>query len=98
MGEKIRNVLRIAADWGHHELCVGPFGIGPGFRNPAKQLAAMWKDVLFEEKEFHNAFVNVVFAIENTPSSSGAAGPTDYEIFRDEFDPANVCKTSFRNL
>lgn len=96
MREKIRTVLRMAAGWRHRDLCVGPFGIGPGFRNPAKQLATMWKEILFSEEEFQDVFSNIVFAIENVPSSNGNASPTDFEVFKQEFDPSNVCKTSYR--
>ena len=96
MKEKIRTVLRMAVAWRHQDLCIGPFGIGPGFRNPAKQLASMWNEILFSEDEFQNAFLNIVFAIENVPGSNGSSTLTEYEVFRLEFDPSNVCKTSYR--
>jgi uncharacterized protein (TIGR02452 family) len=96
MREKIRTVLRIAAAWGHRDLCVGPFGFGPGFRNPVPQLATMWKSVLFDEAEFNDTFSNVVFAIEDNPVGNGQTGPSDFEIFRNEFDPSNICKTTWR--
>ncbi len=96
MKEKIRTVLRIAAAWQHRDICVGAFGAGPGFRNPVPQLAAMWRDVLFNEEEFHDAFSNVVFAIENTSGPSASKQPSDFDIFRREFDASNVYKTAYR--
>ena len=96
MKEKMRTVLRIAAKWKHRDLCLGAFGAGPGFRNPVHQLASMWRDLLFKEPEFQGIFTNVVFAIEKTSGASGPLEPTDYEIFKQEFDPSNVFQTDFR--
>lgn len=93
----MRIVLRMAAAWRHRDLCIGPFGTGLGFRNPSKQLASMWKEILFTEDEFQNAFENIVFAIENNvPGSNGSSSCSDFDIFKKEFDPSNVCKTSYR--
>lgn len=96
MKEKMRNVLRIAANHHHFDLCMGAFGVGPGFRNPASQIASMWRDLLFGEAEFDGVFSNVVFAIDNTPDSTSKDGLTDHEIFKKEFDPSNIVKTSYR--
>ena len=41
MEEKLRTVLRIAALWQHTDLCIGSFGLGFGFCNPAAQVASM---------------------------------------------------------
>lgn len=113
MRDKIRTALRLAATWGHRDIVVGAFGFGPGFRNPARQVSAMWKDVLYEEDEFQDAFENVVFAIESTVGSSsavsgGSAATTpegngsvngcelsDYEVFKEEFEPKKLCKISY---
>ena len=90
MKEKMRMVLRIAAAQNHSDLCMGAFGVGPGFRNPVRQVAAMWRDILFSEDEFKNAFSNIVFAIENTSNGSAKGGPSDHDIFKREFDPSIV--------
>lgn len=90
MKEKMRMVLRIAVAHGHSDLCMGAFGVGPGFRNPVRQVAAMWRDLLFSEVEFKNCFSNIVFVIENTGSCTTKGGQSDYDIFRREFDPSNV--------
>lgn len=52
MKEKIRTSLRIAVYYKHSDICLGAFGVGPGFRNPAHEVAIMWKDILFNEAEF----------------------------------------------
>ncbi|KAL8703920.1 MAG: hypothetical protein Q9201_002900 [Fulgogasparrea decipioides] len=96
MKEKMRSVLRIAAHHHRFDLCMGAFGVGPGFRNPAAQVASMWRDLLFDEAEFHGVFSNVVFAIENTTDNTSKDGLTDHDVFKKEFDPSNIVKTSFR--
>ncbi len=90
MKEKMRAVLRIAAAHNHRDLCMGAFGVGPGFRNPVTQVATMWRELLFSEDEFKGIFSNVVFAIESSSSSSTKGGLSDYEIFKREFHPSIV--------
>lgn len=96
MKEKMRTVLRIAASRQHCDLCIGAFGVGYGFRNPAKQVAGMWRELLFNETEFQGIFSNIVFALEGTSSSSSKGGISDLEVFRGEFDPSNTHRTSYR--
>ena len=96
MKEKMRTVLRIAAISQHSDLCMGAFGVGPGFRNPVAQVASMWRDILFSEPEFQGVFANIVFAIESSGSASTEGGLTDFAIFEKEFDPGNIVKTSWR--
>ncbi|KAI4225108.1 MAG: hypothetical protein L6R36_004165 [Xanthoria steineri] len=96
MKEKMRSILRIAAIHHHVDLCMGAFGVGPGFRNPPALIASMWRSVLFEEAEFHGVFANVVFAIEKTAESSAQGGLSDHDVFKKEFDPSNIVKTSYR--
>ena len=95
MKEKMRTILRIAIVRQHSDLCMGAFGVGFGFRNPAVQVAKMWREILFTEDEFRGAFGNIVFAIEST-GSTNKDGTTDLEVFRKEFAPSNVIKTSYR--
>lgn len=96
MRDKMRTVLRIAAAWNHGEICLGGFGTGPVFRNPAIEIAQMWKSLLFEEDEFSGVFSNVVFAIESSPPGYPKGGTSDYEVFKEVFDPSNVFPTLFR--
>ena len=96
MKEKMRTVLRIAAAWEHPKLCLGAFGAGPGFRNPVQQLAGMWREILFLESEFQGYFTDIVFAIEKANGNGTPSESTDFETFKQEFDPSNVCKTAYR--
>ena len=96
MKEKMRTVLRIAASQQHSELCIGPFGVGFGFRNPAVQMASMWRELLFCEREFQGVFTNIVFVFESSTGASSRGDLTDLEIFSKEFDPSNVIRTSYR--
>lgn len=73
MRDKLKTILRIAAANGHHDICLGSFGTGSVWKNPAKEVAEMWKDLLFNDDEFVGLFKNVIFAF----SESG----TDMEIF-----------------
>lgn len=93
MKEKMRAVLRIAAANDHRDLCMGAFGVGPGFRNPVTQVATMWRELLFSEEEFKGSFTNVVFAIESSTAATTTTtkgGLSDYEVFKREFDPSIV--------
>ncbi len=96
MKEKMRTVLRIAAARQHFDLCIGAFGVGFGFRNPAKQVASMWRELFFGEQEFQGVFSNIVFALESTLGGSSKGNLSDLEIFREEFDPSNTHRTSYR--
>jgi uncharacterized protein (TIGR02452 family) len=94
MKEKMRAVLRIASYCGHRNLVLGAFGLGPIFRNPAAEVARMWRRLLFEEEEFHGAFQDVVFAIDSSMVGSPSKGcMSDVDIFRREFDPATIWPT-----
>lgn len=98
MREKMRAILRIAIAKQHPDLCLGAFGVGYGFKNPAAQVARMWRELLFTEKEFQGHFSNVVFAIESTAAtgSPSQSGVTDLEVFKQEFDPSNIIQTAYR--
>ena len=97
MEEKMRMVLRIAAEQKHEDLCLGSFGVGPGFLNPASQVAAMWRKILFAEKEFQGVFSNIVFAIQDGEDgySRGEANMV-LDVFEQEFAPSNTVKTEHR--
>ncbi len=97
MKDKMRAILRIAIARQHPDLCMGAFGVGFGFKNPASQVAKMWRELLFGEREFEGHFSNIVFAIEgNVASSPSKTAVTDIDIFKEEFDPSNISKTSYR--
>lgn len=91
MREKMRAVLRIASYCGHRNLVLGAFGLGPIFKNPATEVARMWRTLLFEDDEFFGVFQDIVFAIDSAmvaPATKG--GMSDLEIFRREFDPSLI--------
>ena len=96
MKEKMRTVLRIAAAWHHRDLCMGAFGVGPSFRNPVRQVACMWKDILFSEPEFQGIFDNIVFAVEITAVGNSNGESSDHDVFKEIFDPSNIVRTTFR--
>lgn len=80
MCEKIRTVLRMAVWWGYSDLALGAFGCGPLFRNPTREVATMWRDLLYFDDEFRGHFSNVVFAFDPldgsnpNPSAEKSAG------------------------
>ena len=90
MLEKMRAVLRIAHARGHPDICLGAFGVGSAFRNPTRQVAKMWKILLFGEEEFRGLFSNVVFAIQSKMPGDDREGAVELEIFKEEFSPSNV--------
>ncbi|PBP19815.1 hypothetical protein BUE80_DR009320 [Diplocarpon rosae] len=73
MRDKIRTALRIAVWYGHVNLVIGTFGLGPGFRNPAEEVALMWRDALLKEPEFAGRFRDVVFAFDSPEGGAAAA-------------------------
>jgi len=72
MRDKIRTALRIAVYYGHHNLVIGAFGLGPGFRNPPEEVAKMWRDAFIKDPEFQGHFQDIIFAFED-PEGPGAA-------------------------
>ena len=96
MKEKMRGIVRIAAARKHPDIVMGAFGVGFGFKNPAIQVARMWREILFGEPEFHGVFSSIVFAIESASGGTSKDGLTDIEVFRKEFDPSNIIQTSYR--
>lgn len=96
MFEKMRTVLRIAAGWRHKDICLGAFGCGPAFRNPVREVAKMWRILLFDDAEFKNTFENVVFAVQSDQPGNEKGGATELEVFREVFDPSSIFQTTYR--
>jgi hypothetical protein len=110
MKDKIRTALRIAVYYDHPDICFGAYGCGPIFRNPTREVATMFKDILFFEDEFKGQFSNVVFAFEPGPntfsssssnsgsssSASSSAQKTDMQIFKEVFDPTKLYNTAYK--
>ena len=96
MQEKMRTILRIAAWNKHQDVCLGPFGTGPVFKNPVREVAEMWKELLFEESEFTGAFKNIIFAIDAKHSGSARSSKSDLDVFNEVFDPSRIFRTNVR--
>ena len=73
MRDKIRTALRIAIWYGYYNLCIGNFGLGPGFKNPPEEVATMWKDAFLKETEFRGHFQDIVFAFEPPEGASSSS-------------------------
>lgn len=61
MKNKMRLILRVAANSYHRRLVLGAIGCG-AFSHPSKRVAELWLDVLSEE-EFGGWFETIVFAV-----------------------------------
>jgi uncharacterized protein (TIGR02452 family) len=85
--DKIRLVLRIAAEEGHTKLVLGALGCGV-FHNPPEEVARCFREV-FEEPEFQMGWwEDVVFAVMDNASGSqsGEDSPGNYGIFHRALD------------
>ena len=100
MREKIRTALRIAAYYGYPNLCIGNFGLGPGFRNPPEEVAIMWRDAFMKDPEFQGHFSDVVFAFQDPerfgapPSSSSSKGSSSKSCSKGSSTKSSSSRTS----
>lgn len=78
---KIRTILRIAADNGQRYLILGALGCG-AFDNPPRHVARLFRETL-SEPEFKGAFARVHFAIKSDHNSRGT---TNFTAFHAELD------------
>lgn len=67
---KIRAALRICAYHGFDYVVVGDFGLGNGFRNPPRELAEVWREVLLWDTDLRGQFVSVAFVFEDEKQST----------------------------
>jgi uncharacterized protein (TIGR02452 family) len=96
MKRKMRTVLRIAAYYNHKSLVIGAFGLGHNFRNPAREVAIMWRGLLYQEEEFRGVFQDVVFCIDSDPAGPPAnAKDSDFAIFKDELSASKIFPTQY---
>lgn len=64
--DKIRGALRIAAYWGHDTVVVaGDWGLGNGHRNPPRELAELWREVLLYDPELRGRIREAAFVFED---------------------------------
>jgi len=81
---KIQAIFNIAQKHGHRVLVLGPFGCG-AFRNPAKAIAELFKEVLAEAR-YSFYFTRIVFAILEDSKSLGKRNPVgNLAAFRSVF-------------
>jgi len=69
----MRTALRIAVWYKHVKICIGTFGLGPGFKNPPGEVAVMWRQLLLDDPEFKGFFSDVVFAFEAPEGVAGSS-------------------------
>ena len=59
---KLKSVLCSAAIHGHDSLVLSAWGCG-AFKNPPFGQSKLWREILFDDKEFEGKFKKIVFAI-----------------------------------
>ena len=74
---KVRAILRIGLKFGHDSLVLGAFGCG-AFRNPPREMAEIFRDVM-SEKEFEGKYRLITFAIIEDHNSLNS----NYGAFRE---------------
>ena len=100
MCSKLRTILRIAMAEGHRTICLGSFGLGPIFKNPPREVAEMWRDLLFSESEFVGQFDNVFFAFDTRVMQSGFqhCSKDDFALFQSIFDPKEIVRVQYERF
>ena len=64
--DKIRGALRICAYKGHDTVVVsGDWGLGNGHRNPPRELAEVWREVLLYDPDLRGRIRQVAFVFED---------------------------------
>lgn len=77
--DKIRLCLRMAASKGHTMLVLGAMGCG-AFRNPPKEIASCWMEVLSEDEFAGGWFKEIWFAVFDRRREG------NFEVFEEKFD------------
>jgi hypothetical protein len=77
--DKMRLCLRMAAARGHTMLVLGALGCG-AFRNPPREVAACWAEVLAETEFAGGWFKEIWFAVYDRRNEG------NFEIFQEAFD------------
>ena len=81
---KIKTILDIALENKNDSLVLSAFGCG-AYRTPPLEMAKMFANVLASE-EYEGLFLNIHFAIIETPSTNGAHNPQgNYAPFKEVF-------------
>ncbi|KAK6856078.1 hypothetical protein PG995_008229 [Apiospora arundinis] len=67
---KIRAALAACVYNGHNRVVIGNFGLGNSARNPARELAELWRDVFLYDPDFRGRFAQVCFVFEDLYEST----------------------------
>ncbi|KAK8136344.1 hypothetical protein PG984_004284 [Apiospora sp. TS-2023a] len=67
---KIRAALSACVYNGFTRVLIGNFGLGNSARNPARELAELWRDVFLYDPDFRGRFVQVCFVFEDLYEST----------------------------
>eukprot|EP01084_Bolivina_argentea_P303613 524233_1 len=62
IAKKLKSILRTAYDNGHDSIVLSAWGCG-AFKNPPLGQAKLWKEIVFNDKEFKGKFKKITFAI-----------------------------------
>ncbi|KAK4231994.1 hypothetical protein QBC38DRAFT_179389 [Podospora fimiseda] len=63
--DKLRVALSIVAYAQYDSVVIGDFGLGNGYRNPPKELAELWREVLLYDPNLRGRFNHVMFVFED---------------------------------
>ena len=85
---KIRTIFNIAIDQGQTNLVLGALGCG-AFHNPPKHVAQLFAEVLCE-REFHDAFQRICFAVKQDHNSRGDSNYAAFKAILDGFQPTEA--------
>lgn len=70
MQNKMRAALRICAYQQFKNIVIGDFGLGNGYRNPPRELAELWREVLLWDTDLRGQFEAVAFVFEDERQST----------------------------
>ncbi|KAG5992909.1 hypothetical protein E4U52_002440 [Claviceps spartinae] len=70
MREKVNGALRICLHHRCNRVVIGDFGLGSIYRNPPKELAEIWRDLLLLDPVLRGQFERVIFAFEDPTQST----------------------------
>jgi hypothetical protein len=70
MQNKMRAALLICAYQKFKHVVIGDFGLGNGYRNPPRELAEMWREVLLWDPDLRSRFKGIAFVFEDEKQST----------------------------
>lgn len=70
MRDRIRGVLRVCLYNDYRRIVVGDFGLGNGYRNPPREVAEIWRDLVLFDPDLRGQFHYVVFVFDDAGQST----------------------------